>query len=237
MAITWVCIVSLFFIENYVLAQFKVDFEWNYINFTWPSLDLQSKFGYVAGEDVIAGIKIYKNQIYLALPRVKQSSRVTLASIPITADKKNPLLSPYPNWEMNSGSSCNTFQNILSMEIDREGIMWVLDARRVDNNTDCPPKITLLDLKKKGEIVNNFIVPNELCPHKSCFLNDIVLDGDYAYMSDTTKTDPGIFIYDRKTNSAWKARDATMFGDPNAVNFTAQGKELCIESVFLANNY
>ncbi|KAJ3616114.1 hypothetical protein MTP99_005531, partial [Tenebrio molitor] len=58
-----------------------------------------------------------------------------------------------------------------------------------------------------------------------CFLNDIVVDGDHAYISDTTSSDPGIFVYNRRTNEAWKARDETMFGDLEAVNFTAQGVE------------
>ncbi|RZB40722.1 MRJP domain containing protein [Asbolus verrucosus] len=127
---------------------------------------------------------------------------------------------------MNSGSTCDAIQNVLSMEIDKDGIMWVLDARRVDNNTNCPPKIILLDLNDKGKIVNNFMVPDNLCPHDSgCFLNDIVVDHDYAYISDTTSSDPGIFVYNRKSNAAWKARDKTMFGDLNSVNFTAQGVE------------
>ncbi|KAJ3663043.1 hypothetical protein Zmor_007352 [Zophobas morio] len=207
-------------------SKFEVAYEWNYINYTWPSAEAMSSAGYVPGEDVIAGIKIYKNVIYLALPRIKPSSRVTLASIPIDANKENPLLSPFPSWEMNSGSTCDAIQNVLSMEIDKDGIMWVLDARRVDNNTDCPPKIILLDLNDKGKIVNDFLVPDELCPrNRGCFLNDIVVDGDYAYISDTTSSDPGIFVYHRDSNSAWKARDKSMFGDPNAVRFEAQGVE------------
>ncbi|RZC39295.1 MRJP domain containing protein [Asbolus verrucosus] len=166
---------------------FEVAFERNYINYIWPSKETISKFGYVPGEDVIAGIKIYKNFIYLALPRKKKSSRVTLASIPIDANKEDPLLSPYPNWEMNSVLTCHATQNVLSMEIDKDGVMWVLDAPRVDNNTNCPPKVILLDLNDKGKIVNNFVVPDNLCPHdNSCFLNDIVVDYDYAYISDTT---------------------------------------------------
>jgi hypothetical protein len=212
--------------SSYNKGKFGVVFEWDYINYTWPSAETMSTSGYVPGEDVIAGIKIYKDVIYLALPRIKRSSRVTLAAIPIDANKENPLLSPYPNWEMNSGSTCDAIQNVLSMEIDKDGIMWVLDARRVDNNTDCPPKIVLLDLNDDGKIINNFAVPDALCPHDAgCFLNDIVVDGDHAYISDTTSSDPGIFVYNRRTNEAWKARDETMFGDLEAVNFTAQGVE------------
>lgn len=210
--------------------KFSVAFQWNFINYTWESsaaLEKAKSSGhYVPGEDVIAGIKIYKDVIYLALPRVKKSARITLASIPLKGKGENPPLAPYPSWEMNAGENCETIQNVLSMEIDRDGIMWVLDARRVDNNTRCPPRIILLDLNKNGSVVRRFDVPDELCPHaKGCFLNDIVVDGDFAYMSDTTKVDPGIFVYSAKLDKAWKVRDETMKGDPAAERFVAQGVE------------
>lgn len=206
------------------IDKFSVAFQWNYINYTWPSYELQNNFGYVPGQDVIAGIKIYESKIYLALPRVKPSSRVTLAYISVDAKRENPLLSPFPNWELNSGTSCDTMQDVLSMEIDRDGVMWVLDGRRLNKRVACPAKIVLLDLKADGKIVKTFTVPDELCPSQNgCFLNDIVVDGDFAYISDTTKSDPGIFVYNRNSNSAWKIRDPTTYGEPNSSNFTAQG--------------
>lgn len=213
---------------SWVLAEstkFEVAFQWNYINFTWRSLEEQTEHKYEPTNYVIAGIKIYKNKIYLALPRVKPGSRVTLASIDADAEKTNPLLSPFPSWRMNLGHDCNALHDVLSMEIDNDGVMWVLDARRTETFVHCPPKIVLLDLNKKGEVISSFEVPNHLCPHHNgCFLNDIVVDGDYAYISDTTKSDPGLFVYNRKTNTAWKLRDQTMYGDPSATNFVAQGE-------------
>lgn len=203
---------------------FTVAFQWNYINYTWPSYEVQKNFEYAPGEDVIAGIKIYESKIYLALPRIKPSSRITLAYISVDAKRENPLLSPFPSWELNSGSSCDTIQDVLSMEIDRDGVMWVLDGRRLNKRVLCPAKIVLLDLKNDGKVLKTFTVPDELCPHDNgCFLNDIVVDGDFAYISDTTKSDPGIFVYNRKTNSAWKIRDETAYGEADATNFTAQG--------------
>lgn len=205
--------------------KFQVAFQWNYINFTWTSLEDQITQKYEPTDYVIAGIKIYNDKVYLALPRIKPGSRITLASIDADAKKENPLLSPFPSWSMNSGDNCNTLHDVLSMEIDNNGVMWVLDARRTERFVLCPPKIVLLDLKKGGAVISSFEVPDDLCPHKhGCFLNDIVVDGDFAYISDTTKSDPGLFVYNRKENKAWKLRDQTMFGEPNATNFVAQGE-------------
>lgn len=54
--------------------KFSVAFRWNFINYTWPSPGAAASAGYIAGEDVIAGIKIYNNAIYLALPRYLATS-------------------------------------------------------------------------------------------------------------------------------------------------------------------
>lgn len=205
--------------------KFEVAFQWNYINFTWPSLDDQTVHKYEPTDYVIAGVKIYADRVYLALPRIKPGARVTLASIAVDGVKENPLLAPFPSWGMNLGDDCNALHDVLSMEIDNDGVMWVLDARRTEKFVKCPPKIVLLDLKKNGEVISSFEVPDHLCPHHNgCFLNDIVVDGDFAYISDTTKSDPGLFVYNKNANKAWKLRDPTMFGDPAATNFVAQGE-------------
>lgn len=205
--------------------KFEVAFQWNYINFTWPSFEDKVIAKYEPTDYVIAGIKIYNNKIYLALPRIKPDSRITLASIDVDAVKENPLLTPFPNWSMNVGKNCSSIHDVLSMEIDNNGIMWVLDARRTEKFIKCPPKIVLFDLNRNGELISSFNVPDNLCPHHNgCFLNDIVVDGDFAYISDTTKSDPGLFVYNRKEQKAWKFRDHTMFGDPTATNFVAQGE-------------
>lgn len=205
--------------------KFEVAFQWNYINFTWSALEDQIAQKYDPTDYVIAGIKIYNNKIYLALPRIKSGSRITLGSINVDANEENALLAPFPSWDMNTGENCSALHDVLSMEIDKNGVMWVLDARRTEKFVLCPPKIILLDLNNNGEVVSSFEVPDELCPHKNgCFLNDIVVDGDFAYISDTTKSDPGLLVYNRKERKAWKLRDRTMFGDPSATSFAAQGE-------------
>nr|XP_023027961.1 uncharacterized protein LOC111516002 [Leptinotarsa decemlineata] len=126
---------------------------------------------------------------------------------------------------MNLESSCDALQDVMSMEIDREGIMWVIDGRRISAGTKCPAEIVLFDLMNNDKIVQKHDVPDELCPRNNgCFLNDIVVDGDFAYFSDTTKSDPGILVYNRVLNKSWKFRNnRTMWGDLEASHFTAQG--------------
>lgn len=105
--------------------------------------------------------------------------------------------------------------------------MWVLDGRRIDPSTrKCPPKIILLDLKGEGRVVHSYNVPPHVCKPNSCFLNDLVLDeigAGYAYITDTDENDPGIIVYSKGQNRAWKVRDSSMFAQNEALNFTVSG--------------
>ncbi|GLV33908.1 yellow-b [Carabus blaptoides fortunei] len=214
--------------------KFERLYDWNYINFTWPSVNEYSQAvntgKYVPEHNAIVGVKFFNDRLYLALPKAKSGAPVTLAYVQQEQENvvhaTNPLLTPYPSWKWNTDPDCRYLQNVQSMEIDRKGVMWVLDGRRVDKTeTKCPPKIVLLDLNANGKVLKSYIVPDGVCRHESCFLNDLVLDeydGGYAYITDTS-ADPGLIVYSRKHNRSWKVRDATMHAQLEAANFSVQG--------------
>lgn len=210
---------------------FLVEYEWSHINFTWKSINDYNKAittkTYVPENNALVGIKFYGNKLYLALPRLRQGTPVTLASVSInTSNKRNQLLTPFPNWKMNVQKDCGTLQNVQSMEIDRKGIMWVLDGTRINDFTKCPTKLMLLDLKNKGKIVHTFVFPNEISSNEGGFLNDIVLDesdGGFAYITETSNQDPGLIVYSRLLNKAWKLRDKTMHAELDAAGFVVDG--------------
>lgn len=211
--------------------KFEVEYEWSHVNFTWRNLEeyIQAveKEQYIPENNAMAGIKIYKNKMYIALPRIRKGTPVTLAVVSTnTRKKKNQLLVPFPSWKMNVQDDCSTLQNVQSMEIDRKGIMWVLDGNRFNDFTKCPAKLVLLDLNNKGKVVHTFVFPNELCSVDGGFLNDIVIDesdGGFAFMTENSQQDPGIVVYSRLTNKAWKLRDKTMYAEISAANFTVDG--------------
>ncbi|XP_060529050.1 protein yellow-like isoform X2 [Cylas formicarius] len=224
-AVVAIITVILALVEQYPQRPFRVQFEWEYINFTWNSAEHASQFGYVAGEDVITGIKVYRDTVYLTLIRNKTSARVTLATVSLKDDKHNPLLKPYPNWDFNSGQSCSSLLDVLSVEIDPNGVLWALDGTRRSNLTQCPGKLMLFDTNDNGKLIQTYNFPEEICAiNKRCFLDDLVVDGDWAFISDITAVDPGIVVYNRFLNKSWKVRDkATMRADPLAFNFTLHG--------------
>ncbi|KAK4876671.1 hypothetical protein RN001_009177 [Aquatica leii] len=218
-------------IERKPYEKFDIDFQWSYINFTWPSpMDYHyavTNSKYIPENNAMAGIKYYDNRMYIALPRLKTGTPVTLAFIPMNSKAKtNPLLRPFPSWDMNVKKNCSTFQNVQSMEIDRYGVMWVLDGVRTNTLTKCPPKIVLLDLKNGGRVLHTYVVPNDVTLHQGGFLNDIVVDesdGGFAYITDNSMQDPGLIIYSRVYNKSWKLRDASMYGEVEASDFVVDG--------------
>lgn len=211
--------------------KFEVDYQWDYINYTWPTpedytnaVDTEK---YIPENNVMAGIKIYKDYLYIALPKIRTGAPITLAVIPRNSKyKDNVLLRPFPNWRMHTGSNCATLQNVQSMEIDSRGVMWVLDGNRFNNFTQCPPKLVLLDLKNRGKVVHIYEFSNDICSKDGGFLNDIVIDesdGGFAYITENSAHDPGIIIYSRSNNKAWKIRDKSMFAEMEASNFSVDG--------------
>lgn len=157
------------------------------------------------------------------MPRTSKPARITLASIDKHGQGHNQKLVPFPDWESNLSESCNSLLNVLSMEIDPDGVMWILDGKRDNHLTNCPAKIVLFDLNSHKQL-SSFDIPENVCGvKKNCFVNDIVVDGDFAYMSDTTSSDPGILVYNRKEQQAWKFRNDKFFGRKDASNFTVQG--------------
>ncbi|KAK5642287.1 hypothetical protein RI129_008454 [Pyrocoelia pectoralis] len=218
-------------VEKKPSEKFDIEFQWSYINFTWRSpMDYHravSNLRYIPENNAMAGIKYYNDRMYIALPRLRKGTPVTLAFIPINSkSKNNPLLRPYPSWEMNVGKNCSSFQNVQSMEIDRFGVMWVIDGVRMNGLTKCPPKIVLLDLKDGGRVLHTYVVPNDVSLYQGGFLNDIVVDesdGGFAYITDNSVQDPGLVVYSRVYNKSWKLRDASMFGEIDASDFAVDG--------------
>lgn len=219
-------------LKPYQNEKFQFAYQWQYINFTWPSNEKYqeaiSSVTYIPGNNVILGVKYYKGKLYLALPKIKPGSPVTVAYISEDVNSNNPLLTPFPDWKTNLNNNCddNLF-DLQSFEIDNDGIMWAIDGRRVDKTkTKCPPKIVLLDLNEKGRRIQSYVTSNEVCSHENCFMNDLVLDDvdeGFAYITDSSFTDPGLIIYSRKENRAWKMRSPTMVAELDAINFTTHG--------------
>lgn len=207
----------------------EVIHSWISLDFLWESESQKSlylKSGLFIPENcAITGIKTYKNEIYVTVPRWLRGVPSTLNKIE-NINERSPLLTPFPSWNHQNISNPNGFKYIQSMEIDSKGRMWIIDVGRLNIADDPqsvingPAKIVILDLKTL-EIIKYLEISDDVAPYNSSFLNDIVLDEErgFAYISDTSGA---IIIYDFNNNFAKRWRSVTMKNEPN-VNFTIDG--------------
>ncbi|KAM3961103.1 yellow-b [Aphomia sociella] len=216
--------------------QFRVIYEWTFIDYEWESQEQQEAFlntsRYIPQNVLISGINFYGENLFLTMPRMLDGVPATLATIPVHQTNTAPKLKPFPSWSDNAIGNCSALQFVQNVEIDRNGIMWILDNGRVGTltptpNPKCPPSIVLIDLKSGKNEMERIPFPPEIVNPNTTYLNDLVVDnrdGDYAYITDNSAVDPGIIVFRRSDKKSWKLRDSqSMMSMPEATFFRING--------------
>lgn len=203
-----------------LVAEF-VNFKYNWKNDEDEKIALENG-NYIIKNNILAGVKYYKNEYYLTIPRWVSGVPFTLNKL----DQKTNLLTPYPNYNQVIGN-CKHLQYVQSMEIDPFGIMWVIDVGRTaifedEPNNTCPPKLIRIDLNK-DEILSSYVFPDSVASHTSNFINDIVVDveNEIAYISDAG--DGRLIIYDHKQQQSAKFEDVPTTQANSSAFITIQG--------------
>jgi|EP00927_Polykrikos_kofoidii_P073743 hypothetical protein len=175
----------------------------------------------ISENNVITGVKVWENDVYVTVPR-------WLPGVPATLNKLVPdgrgsaRLQPFPDCAWNKIGDPAALQYTQSMEIDSQGRMWIIDVGRRDifaptPNNEIPPKLVIYDIAKRVA-VRTYTFPDSVLSYTSSFLNDIVLDevNMRAYMSNTLGVEGsgGIVTYDYKTNSARRFSAASTRATP-----------------------
>lgn len=133
-------------------------------------------------------------------------------------------LEAFPSEAMNAVDNPDGLKAVLGFEIDRNGVMWILDQGHIAGapNKEGDAKLILWDLAKNEEIQRYVFTAEEADPTCS-FLNDIAIDNDtgFAYIADSgIFCDPlegGLIVYDSNTNSVRRILDQHRFtnDEPN----------------------
>ncbi|KAG6454492.1 protein yellow-like [Manduca sexta] len=216
--------------------QFRVIYEWNAIDFEWASPEDREAYlntsRYIPQNVLISGINFYGENLFLTMPRMLDGVPATLATIPVHQSNTAPKLQPFPSWSDNAVGNCSALQFVQNVEIDKNGIMWILDNGRVGTLTQnpdpkCPPSIVLIDLKSGTNVMERIPFPANTLNSNTTYLNDLVVDnrdGDYAYITDNSAVDPGIIVFRRSDKKSWKLRDMkSMTSVPDATVFRVNG--------------
>ncbi|XP_003425569.1 protein yellow [Nasonia vitripennis] len=216
---------------------FIVQFQWNYLNYTWPNKEAYLKAdkddSYLEKNNVVSGIKLWEDKMYLTIPRWKSGVPVTLAVTSATPlnGQTAPKLEPYPSWDMQRIGDCSAFQFVQSVEIDPKGRMWVLDTGRAETlnsnikPTPCPPRLVILDIENKGAVLRSYAFPSDVAHPETAYLTDLVIDHEdagWAYITDTDDKHPGIIVFSLAKGTSWKVVHESMLAKPDAIGFSIE---------------
>lgn len=202
-------------------------YEWEKVDLVWPDGSTRNEYIqgkiFIAENNAVNGIKIYKDQVYLTIPKLKEGIPFSLVAVRDDGTK-TPQLSPFPNWNMHIGADndCVKLRLVQSMEIDpHTGYMWIIDTSFVPhpgvNIADqCPSKLVIWDLNNNVE-VHRYTFPASVVGPGMYYLNDIVLDFDmstdnssarWAYISDTLGHK--LVVYDLQNDHSYAFAHASM---------------------------
>lgn len=194
----------------------SVMYQWNTVDYEWIDDTMRNEYiaknKYIPEHNGIKGIRVYKDKVYVTVPRLYPGVPSTLNVLTDTADDRAAWLRPYPNWAWQTEGDCNVLQSVQGIEIDpNTGYMWILDiGYKAQYNVSvkpldaCPAKLVMYDIEEDQEI-NRYIFPQYVVGRGSFYLNDIVLDyknGSAAFAYITDNMDYKLIVYDYMRNES-----------------------------------
>ncbi|CAB3382144.1 Hypothetical predicted protein [Cloeon dipterum] len=183
-------------------TNFTKVFEWNELDYEWPSEARRSQAlnnGFFKPEEIIEPLymAVYESRVFLSLHRYG-GIPVSLVSLPTSsASSMSPKLPPFPSWDMHEFGNCNKIEMARGLEVDSVGRLWVLD----DGSSKCNSKIWTIDLTKNDQTKLMHQLPS--IRH----FNDLVLDetpnDTFLYIPLWFQQSISVFSLER--NETWTA--------------------------------
>ncbi|XP_071107774.1 protein yellow-like [Haliotis cracherodii] len=187
------------------LVDSAIVYKWHAVDYEWPNSSVKQEFikngSFIITNNIIAGIKIYNESVYVTVPRWRKGVPSTL-NVVVEKDGE-AILRPFPSWSMQTVGDCSAIQYSQSLEIDPStGWMWIIDTG-LHSIADpgqfiCPPKLVIYDINTDKVIrVHHF--PEAVAPKMLTFLDDIVVhkvSGKPAYAYITDAGTARLVVYD-----------------------------------------
>jgi hypothetical protein len=118
---------------NKKVGDYEILFHWNHLDWLFEDELMKAEFyeeEYWKGA-MLAGVKTDANgNFYTSVPRWAPGIPATVNKIEMVAGK--PMLSAYPNWEMNKIGNPAALQSVLGWDIDEMNRAWFLDQGHIE---------------------------------------------------------------------------------------------------------
>lgn len=210
------------------LIEPEVVAEWNRLTYDIkdPSQRARWEGSDIFGKALIQGLKLdSEGTMYVSTARwAGPEMPATLSRLVQEGD--HYVLAPFPSEAMNDIENPDGIKSVLGFEIDRNGVMWILDQGHIAGQRSAPgaEKLILWDVEESREL-QRYEFSDEDTDKQCSFLNDVAVDNDagFAYITDSgifcDPLDGGLIVYNREENKARRVLDRTHFTgeDPNFV--------------------
>ncbi|XP_015429902.1 PREDICTED: protein yellow-like [Dufourea novaeangliae] len=220
--------------DDYVGPAMELVYAWSTVDFTYDSVVARDSAIYdgefVAENNLPLGLEIWRDKVFITLPKWKDGIPVTLATVPKHSKTKSPKLRPYPDWSWHQPGNCEGLTSVFRVQVDECDRLWILDSGKTDISTGgketCPPAIFIFDLTTDTPI-RKYIIPEDQVKQDSLYTN-IVVDirneecgTAMAYASDVFRY--GLLVYDFQKDSSFRIQHHLFFPDPLASKYELHG--------------
>lgn len=161
-------------------------YAWSELKFDWPSKEAEQEAitsgRYVPANNLPLGIEVWRDKLFVTVPRWKSGVAASLNYIQLPTDEKSPVLRPYPSWEDNN----------LPIEVSAQPVAETAAGRAEAKK----PALVGEGLKLNSSIVSTFRVRADECNRLW------VMDTGLADIlgNPNQVAPPAIVIFDLETN-------------------------------------
>ncbi|XP_011164537.2 protein yellow isoform X2 [Solenopsis invicta] len=220
-------------IDDYVGPAMELVYAWSTIDFEFDSIDARDNAifegDYIAENNLPLGLEVWRDKVFITLPKWRTGIPVTLATVPRRSKTRNPKLRPYPNWHWHQ-SGCESLTSVFRVQVDECNRLWVLDSGKTElakrSKQVCPPAIFIFDLRT-DTLIKKYVLPDEYIKQDSLYIN-IAIDirnndcgSAVAYLADVWRY--GVVVYDFFKDSAFRVEHHFFYPDPLASRYELHG--------------
>ncbi|CAH1722965.1 unnamed protein product [Aphis gossypii] len=210
-------------------------YKWSSLDYTFSSDEHKSyaleRREFVPENNLPVGIEVWKNKLFVTVPRWSNGVPSTLNYIPLdVSSTQSPKLTPYPNWAYNREGNCDGLTTTYRVKADSCNRLWVLDSGTVGigNTTKqvCPYAIHVFDLTTDKVLRKYNLRPEDT--NDRTFIANIAIDigskgcdDTFLYASD--ELGYGLISYSWELNTSWRHTHSFLMPDPLAGDYNIGG--------------